>query len=113
MFVIDSGSVSVRIPDDSSAETHEVARLGEGDVVGEMALLTGETRSADVVALTDVVAIEIGKSALQPLLIAHPELADALSEQIAQRQEDLETFREGSPEEQITVLSRIRDWFGL
>jgi CRP-like cAMP-binding protein len=66
------------------------------------------------VALTDVVAIEIGKSALQPLLIAHPELADALSHQIAQRQEDLDTFREESPDEmQTTVLSRIRDWFGL
>jgi CRP-like cAMP-binding protein len=91
-----------------------VAELGEGDVVGEMALLTGETRTADVVALTDVVAIEIGKGALQPLLVAHPELADALSEQIAQRLEDLETFREDARQEmQTTVLSRIRDWFAL
>jgi len=115
MFVIDAGRISVRIPDDDSpAGVHEVAQLGEGDFVGEMALLTGETRTADVIALTDVVAIEIGKNALQPLLIAHPELADALSEQIEQRQEHLETFREDSPEEvQTTVLSRIRDWFGL
>ena len=114
MFVIDSGRVSVRVPDDSSPELHEVAQLGEGDVVGEMALLTGETRSADVVALTDVVAIEIGKNALQPLVIGTPSLADVLSEQIARRQEDLDTFRTESPEEvQETVLSRIRDWFGL
>ncbi len=114
MFVIDSGTVSVRVPDDSSTGVHEVAQLGEGDVVGEMALLTGETRTADVVALTDVVAIEIGKGALKPLVVAHPELADALSEQIAQRQEHLDTIREESPEEaQDTVLSRIRDWFGL
>ncbi|HEY2321631.1 MAG TPA: mechanosensitive ion channel family protein [Thermoanaerobaculia bacterium] len=114
MFIIDGGKVSVRVPDDSSAGVHEVAELGEGDVVGEMALLTGETRTADVVALTDVVAIEIGKGALQPLLVAHPELADALSEQIAQRLEDLETFREDAREEmQSTVLSRIRDWFAL
>jgi small-conductance mechanosensitive channel len=108
MFVIHSGRVSVRVGDD------EAAQLGEGDVVGEMALLTGETRTADVVALTDVVAIEIGKNALQPLLVEHPELADSLSEQIAQRQEHLDTLREESPEEvQGTVLSRIRDWFGL
>jgi len=114
MFVIDSGMVSVRVPDDSPAGVHEVAQLGEGDVAGEMALLTGETRTADVVALTDVVAIEIGKGALQPLLIAHPELADALSEQIEQRQEHLETFRDNSPEQaETTVLSRMRDWFGL
>ncbi|HEX7191892.1 MAG TPA: mechanosensitive ion channel family protein [Thermoanaerobaculia bacterium] len=114
MFVIDSGGVSVRIPDDTSGGVHEVTQLGEGDVVGEMALLTGEMRTADVVALTDVVAIEIGKGALQPLLIEHPELADALSGQIARRQEDLDTIREESPDEvQTTVLSRIRDWFGL
>jgi len=114
MFVLHSGRISVRVPDDASAAGHEVAQLGEGDVVGEMALLTGETRTADVVALTDVVAIEIGKGALQPLLVANPDMANALSEQIAQRQEDLETFRDDSPEQvQTTVLSRIRDWFGL
>ena len=114
MFVIVGGRISVRVPDDTAAGMHEVAELGEGDVVGEMALLTGETRTADVVALSDVVAIEIGKGALQPLLVAHPELADGLSEQIAQRQEDLDTFRDESPEQvQTTVLSRIRDWFGL
>ncbi len=114
MFVIHSGSVSVRIPDDSTAGVHEVAQLGEGDVAGEMALLTGETRTADVVALTDVVAIEIGKHALHPVLIDHPELAASLSEQIARRQEHLETFREETSEEMRgTVLSRIRDWFGL
>ncbi|HEY2090301.1 MAG TPA: mechanosensitive ion channel family protein [Thermoanaerobaculia bacterium] len=114
MFVIDSGKVSVRVPDDASSDVREVAQLGEGDVVGEMALLTGETRTADVIALTDVVAIEIGKSALQPLLVGHPELADALSEQIARRQEHLDTLREVTPEQmQTTVLSRIRDWFGL
>ena len=115
MFVIHSGQVSVRIPDeDETGGVHEVAQLGEGDVVGEMALLTGETRTADVVALTDVVAIEIGKNALQPLLVKHPELADSLSAQIAQRQEHLDTLRDESPEEvQTTVLSRIRDWFGL
>jgi len=114
MFVIDSGRVSVRVPDDSSAGVHEVAQLAEGDVVGEMALLTGETRTADVVALTDVVAIEIGKSALQPVVAAHPGLAHSLSEQIAQRQEHLDTLRDASPDEvQTTVLSRIREWFGL
>jgi len=114
MFVVHEGKVSVRVPDDSSAGVHEVAQLGAGDVVGEMALLTGEARTADVVALTDVVAIEIGKHALQPVLVDHPELADALSEQIARRQEHLDTFRAVSPEEmQGTVLSRIRDWFGL
>jgi branched-chain amino acid transport system substrate-binding protein len=112
--VIHGGTVSVRVPDEIGSGVRELAQLGEGAVVGEMALLTGETRTADVVALTDVVAIEIGKSALQPVVLAHPGLANSLSEQIAQRQEHLDTFRETSPDEvQSTVLTRIRDWFGL
>ena len=73
MFVVHSGTASVRLPDDSHEGWHEVAQLGPGTVFGEMALLTGETRTADVVALTDVTALEIGKDALQPILSDHPE----------------------------------------
>src|SRR5258707_757430 len=68
MFAVHSGTASVRLPDDSREGWHEVAQLGPGTVFGEMALLTGETRTADVVAVNDVKALEIGKDALQPIL---------------------------------------------
>ena len=72
MFVVHSGTISVRLADDSPKGWHEVAQLGPGTVFGEMALLTGETRTADVVALTDVTALEIGKDSLQPILHGPP-----------------------------------------
>jgi small-conductance mechanosensitive channel/CRP-like cAMP-binding protein len=108
MFVVHQGSVSVLI------DEKEVARLGEGDVFGEMALLTGEARAADVVALTEVVAIEIGKDALQPVLQQHPELAAAVSAKVAERRENLDSLKSATREEaHRTVLSRIRTYFRL
>jgi len=108
MFVVHGGSVSVRVQDE------EVAQLEAGRVFGEMALLTGEARSADVVALTDVTAIEIGKSALEPILHSHAELAAALSHKVMTRRAELENIlTDAMQEEEKTVLSRIRDYFGL
>ncbi len=114
MFVVHSGTVVVRVPDDSLTGWHPVAQLGPGSVFGEMALLTGEMRAADVVALTDVVALEIGKESLQPILNNHPDLAGAISHQIMLRREHLESLRGGSREqEELTLMSRIRSYFGL
>jgi len=113
MFVIHSGSVSVRLPDDSERGWDEVAELGAGSVVGEMALLTGETRTADVVATTDVVAVEIGKELLQPILHANPDLADAISEKVIERRDHLDAIRSAEKGEEMSILSRIRAYFGL
>ena len=108
MFIVHDGTVSVRVED------AEVAKLGEGEFFGEMALLTGEKRAADIVALDDVVAVEITKDALQPILHDHPDLAAAISAKVTERRGTLDSLREGSREEaQKTILSRIRSYFGL
>ncbi|HEV7573358.1 MAG TPA: mechanosensitive ion channel family protein [Thermoanaerobaculia bacterium] len=114
MFVVHSGTASVRLPDDSDQGWHEVAQLGAGTVFGEMALLTGETRTADVVALTDVTALEIGKDALQPILSDHPNLVEAMTAKVVQRKGHLDAIRSGEPEEEEqSIVSRVRAWFGL
>ena len=114
MFIIHSGFVVVRLPDDSLTGWHSVAQLGPGQFFGEMALLTGEVRTADVVAMTDVVALEIGKDSLQPVLNGHPDLAGAITRQIMQRREHLESIKGDTPEEvEMTLISRIRSYFGL
>ena len=111
MFIVHDGSVSVRVADQQVER--EIARLGAGDFFGEMALLTGETRAADVVALNDVVAVEITKEALQPILQDHPELAAELSSRVMDRRESLESALESREQEQQSILSRIRSYFGL
>jgi small-conductance mechanosensitive channel/CRP-like cAMP-binding protein len=113
MFVIHSGCVSVRLPDDSPRGWHEVTELGPGHVVGEMALLTGEARTADVVATSDVVAVEIGKESLQPVLHGNPELAAAISEKVETRRDHLDALRSAGKEEEQSMVARIRAYFGL
>lgn len=114
MFVVHTGTASVRLPDDSDQGWHEVAQLGPGTLFGEMALLTGETRTADVVALTDVTALEIGKDSLQPILSDNPDLVEAITAKVVQRRVHLDAIRIGEPEEEETSIgSRVRAWFGL
>jgi serine/threonine protein kinase len=64
-----------------------VARLGPGELVGEIALLTGEPRSADVIAETDAVALVVHKAVLDPLLAEYPKLAGFLTEILGKRLE--------------------------
>ncbi|HYR30035.1 MAG TPA: mechanosensitive ion channel family protein [Thermoanaerobaculia bacterium] len=106
MFIIHDGTVSARVA------TREVGVLTPGDFFGEMALLTGEARTADIVAVTDVVAIEIAKDILQPVLKEHPELADVISSEVASRTAvatKITNFDDTAP----GVLSRIRSYFHL
>ena len=114
MFAVHSGTASVRLADDSAQGWHEVAQLSPGMVFGEMALLTGETRTADVVALTDVTALEIGKDSLQPILHDHPELANLITAKVLRRRGRLDAIRNSaSEEEETTIVSRVKAWFGL
>lgn len=111
MFVVDEGTVSVRIPTDRG--TTELAQLGPGSIFGEMALLTGEARTADVVAVTDVIAIEIDKPALKAVLDNDPDLAAALSAKVIERRQATMASTQGSAGEEISLLDRVRSYFGL
>ncbi len=67
-----------------------VGHVTPGDLIGEMAMLTGEPRSATVRALTDSIAWEVGRDALAPLLEARPALTEAISTITAERRRRLQ-----------------------
>lgn len=52
LYLIQSGSCVIKV--EKGGETIAISRCSEGDIVGEMALLTGEPRSAHVEAETDM-----------------------------------------------------------
>ncbi len=58
----------------------EIATREEGEMMGEMSLLTGQRRTATVVAATNCIMINVNRAALQPLLQHKPELAHELAE---------------------------------
>jgi small-conductance mechanosensitive channel/CRP-like cAMP-binding protein len=84
MFVLARGEANVIVQ--RNGEPTVVAVLKAGDCFGEMSLLTGERRSATVVAQTDCEVAEIEKASLQEILQAQPQLLNRLSELLAQRQ---------------------------
>jgi len=69
MFIIAAGEVSI-----SGTNGTEVARLGPGNVFGEMALLTGEPRTANVTAVDPVTCLEIDREAFRLVLEKSPVL---------------------------------------
>lgn len=120
-FVIDRGEVEVS--KQIAAKRRTLARLMEGQFFGEMALLTGEPRSATVVALTDVDVFTIDKSGFHDVLVKNPAIAVDISAILSERQEAL-TQAKGdvtarfeavaSPGElKQRILDRIRSYFGL
>jgi CRP-like cAMP-binding protein len=62
-----------------------MAQLGPGEMFGEMALLTGEERSASVIARTPMQLYELDKSDFDGMLTRSPHLASGLSRILARR----------------------------
>lgn len=89
MYAIVEGRVDVRLTDKEGHE-REVATLGREQIVGEMSLMTGARRSATVVAVTDVMAMEISKVALEEILAAAPQLIDRFAVVLSARRAELD-----------------------
>jgi len=66
-------------------------RLGVGDYFGEMALIDGAPRSADVVADGEVLALTVDRSGFTKLLRTEPALTQALLRTLAARLRAAET----------------------
>jgi CRP-like cAMP-binding protein len=88
LFVITEGVARVEVTLADSSH-FEAAKLGSGDIFGEMSLLTGEKRTADIVTTRPLVAFEISKEILRPILQNNPDLYDSLSQILAERKLDL------------------------
>jgi len=86
MHIIMSGQVRVMLSDATGASRH-VVKLGPRELVGEMALLTGDKRNADVIAEEPVETLVVDKETLQPLLRDYPPLARFLTEILGKRLE--------------------------
>jgi cAMP-dependent protein kinase regulator len=59
-------------------ETVELGKLSEGDIFGEIALLTGRPRTASVIAATNAEVMEIKEPTLKELTSKHPKINNML-----------------------------------
>jgi CRP/FNR family transcriptional regulator, cyclic AMP receptor protein len=71
-YVVLSGEVEVR------RDGEVIARLGAGDVIGELAILRRQLRSATVVAATPLTVLHFGRESVERLYADVPVFRDAL-----------------------------------
>jgi CRP-like cAMP-binding protein len=120
LYLIIEGEASVEVTEANLER--EVARLGKGQFFGEMSLMTGEPRSATVIARTPVDCYRLDKSVFQDILHERPELAERVADVLAKRRVELMAVKEGldaeAAERHLTLAkedltSRIRSFFGI
>lgn len=119
LYMIVDGEATVRIG--KGAEQREVARLGAGQFFGEMSLMTGEARTASVVASTKLECYRIDKPAFQRILRETPGIADSIADVLATRRTALSAARDEHVDDKANhmqsakqhLLGKIRGFFGL
>ena len=93
LYVVVDGAVEIR----GGNAGERVAVLGPGDCLGEMALVTGDPRSATAVALSPIRLLRLDKERFRVLSERHPvflrELARVLCRRIARTSEEVASAR--------------------
>jgi small-conductance mechanosensitive channel len=119
-FIIARGEVEISRQRGEGRQV--LARLGEGQFFGEMALLTGQRRTATVRAATDVELYVIDKRGFHDILTHKPEVAEDISTILSDRTEMLTQFAAETVDEvapaskedlRERILTRISRYFGL
>jgi CRP-like cAMP-binding protein len=90
MHIIVSGYVLV-IVRDPTGHQEVIAVRAEGDVIGEMAVITSRPRMASLAAKGPVRLLSIGRRPFEAMLRERPETALALMRVLCQRLADRET----------------------
>jgi len=119
LFIIVEGVVAIQVQTDDGI-SREVARLGAGNFFGEMALLTGEVRTATVIAIVDTYLFELTKADIKPLFEEQPEVPELVSKVLTQRQMITQRYLDDEPDEikaktavYKQFLNRIEQFFGI
>ena len=120
LYILTEGTAEVRITAGDQEQT--VANLEAPTIIGEMGLMTGEPRSATVVATSPVHTYRLHRDNFQQILNDRPQLIEAISRILATRDVELRSAKEqldssarnAQIEDASThLLSKITAFFGL
>lgn len=126
-YIIRSGRLKVTAVD-QDGEVFLSAEMKPGQYFGEMALLTGEPRSATVSAQTDTELLRLRKEDLRAIFMENPQVEEMISEVLAERKLKTDQARQEAAEERSSrgaslvgqeglnllskqILAKIRDFF--
>jgi CRP-like cAMP-binding protein len=122
LYILFQGKVEVRRHAEDPNVVKVVTTIEGPSFFGEMGMLTGAPRRADVVAITDIECYRLDKAGFQRILTERPEIAGQISRTLAKRDVELDTALEGLDEEaqrarmagaETRLLDRIQEFFGL
>jgi small-conductance mechanosensitive channel/CRP-like cAMP-binding protein len=120
LYVIHEGEVSVHVAT-SHGRSKQISKLGPNDFFGEMGLMTGESRSATVVAESDVECFRVDSEGFAEILQERPAIAEKIADILTRRRmqlvhamSDLKTDPGlGNAQVKKDLLDKIQSFFGL
>ncbi len=118
LYLIASGEAEI-IRENGNGNHTKIAELTTGQFFGEMGLMTGEPRSASVLAKTDLECYRVDKETFQALLLERPKLAEEITQIMAARQELTNHLIQADARPPLTLhpqrelLNKVRAFFGL
>jgi len=117
LFVLVEGllDVSLQVGD----EERHLTLLPPGSFLGEMALLTGEKRSANVTTTTESLVVELTKDSIMSLATTNPEVLEKMTSVVAKRRLknkeiealDPEGQNEAIQKEEENLMARVTNFF--
>ncbi|OOZ40083.1 hypothetical protein BOW53_09005 [Solemya pervernicosa gill symbiont] len=123
LYILIEGQAEVVLSSEGEQRQVNIINGGEaGSFFGEMGLLTGAPRAANVIALTDVECYRLDKEAFEQVIKARPVIAEEISRTMAKRDADLsmakndldrETRDRLAAAQHDELLVKIRHFFGL
>jgi NTE family protein len=75
-----------------------LSEIGRGETIGELALFTGEPRSATIVAVRDSLLIKVTRAMIERAIMQNPEIEISMTRTVIRR------FRRGERERQAQVI---------
>ena len=124
LYILARGDVGIfRDPEPGTGGPRQrLTTLSAPSYFGEMGLLTGQARTATIVAEADVLCYRLDKAGFEAILRARPEIIDSLSKTVAERHAlndavlaklSAEARARATGTRAGELMRRIRDFFGL
>jgi len=83
LYILQHGICSVNI--EKEGKTHKADQIQDGEIFGEMAIITGEPRSANIDAETDAICWKLSQQDFENLAVKYPDIRCFLTELVASR----------------------------
>jgi small-conductance mechanosensitive channel/CRP-like cAMP-binding protein len=123
LYILARGQVGIfRDSDQAMQGRQRLAKLTAPAFFGEMGLLTGQARSATLIAESEVLCYRLDKRGFEAIIQARPELAEAMSQTVAARQAandaalatlSAEARARATGTRASELVRKIRQFFGL